>query len=113
MKKFGKFITVTTMAWLGLSATAAQAAGPERVTIGNSWQMTRLFAPSGTALKQEAQGSIVIYEGIRDVDVERAMDEQFDRVEHMMFVGTVVTDEEGEAVVDPESGQAVTEDDGC
>ncbi len=91
----------------------AQAAEPVFRTMETSWQMTRLFAPGAAALAQEARGTVVIYEGIRDVDVERAMDEQFERLEHMMFVGTVITSEDGEPLQDPETGKLKTEDDDC
>ena len=108
-----KIVTILAVAWLAAGSFNAQAEEPGRFTIGKSWQMTRLFAPGAAALAQEAAGGIVIYEGIRDVDVERAMDEQFDRLEHMMFVGTVITNDDGEPLVDPETGQEKTEDDDC
>ena len=41
------------------------------------------------------------------------MDQQFDRMEAMMFVRTKVTDTDGEIMTDPESGEWIVEDDGC
>ena len=104
------------VAFAGLMVAAtftAQAGEPGLRTTETSWQMTRLFAPGAAALAQEARGTVVIYEGIRDVDVERAMDEQFERLEHMMFVGTVVTGEGGEPLRDAKTGKVKTEDDDC
>jgi hypothetical protein len=55
----------------------------------------------------------MIYDGLTDRDVERAFHEQFDRLEHMMFIRVVVTGDSGKARRS-ESGEVVTEsDDGC
>ena len=80
----------------------------------DSWQERILFNPTPAQLDMEkSRGRIMIYEGLKDVQVAEAMDSQFDRIEHMMFTGTVVTDEQGEVLIDEETGNAVTEDDGC
>ena len=55
----------------------------------------------------------MIYEGMKDREVEHAFDNHFDRIESMMFVNTVVTDENGEPLKDPETGRVMTEPDGC
>jgi hypothetical protein len=75
--------------------------------------LRRLFEPSTSERASEAKGEIYIYEGLRDIDVQRAMDEQFHRVENMMFIRTIKTDETGQAARDSETGAAVTSDDGC
>ena len=80
----------------------------------DSWQERVLFSPSPAQLEMEqSRDRVTIFEGMQDVQVARAMDEQFDRIEHMMFVGTVITDERGAAVIDPDTGRAQVEDDGC
>jgi hypothetical protein len=79
----------------------------------NRWQLARLFEPSHADLNAEAKGRVMIYDGLTDKDVERAFDEQFERLEHMMFIRVVVTDDSGNARR-TESGEAITEsDDGC
>ena len=78
-----------------------------------TWQLKRLLKPHETELRQEGKGSVFIYEGIKDKDVSAAMEQHWDRIENMMFVGTIVTDESGEPKLDPETELAVTEDDGC
>ena len=62
------------------------------------WQERRLFQPSDADLNAETRGRVVIYDGMEQRDVERAMDQQFHRVEHMMFIRTKTVDEAGEVV---------------
>lgn len=76
-------------------------------------ELRRLFEPTPAELRAEAGGRIFIYEGLRDVDVERAMDEEFKRVESIMFIRIQQTDEKGKARKDPTTGAAMAEDDGC
>jgi hypothetical protein len=90
-------------------ATVAASAAPDVSDI----ELRRLFEPTASELAAEAQGRIYIYEGLRDIDVQRAMDEQFDRVQYMMFIRTLKTDDRGEVELHPATGAPVTESDGC
>jgi hypothetical protein len=76
-------------------------------------ELRRLFEPNKAELAEESKGRIHIYEGLRDTDVQRALDEEFGRVENMMFIRTIKTDEEGKVERDPETGEVEVEDDGC
>ena len=96
------------IAGYSMAAVAQDSDGKMR-----DWQLTLLFQPSENQLEVERKGRVFIYDGMRTTDVERALDEQFDRVEHMMFAGTIIADERGEAVINPETGQAMVEQDGC
>ena len=55
----------------------------------------------------------MIYRGKQDTDVDRASEEQFERVEAIMFTGTIVTDKEGKPLRDTETALVFIEDDGC
>ena len=76
-------------------------------------ELRRLFDPTPAEIQAESSGRIYIYEGLRDIDVERAIEEEFNRVDSMMFIRVKQTDEEGDVRKDPESGQAMVQDDGC
>ena len=76
-------------------------------------ELRRLFAPAPAELAAEAAGRIYIYEGLRDTDVERALEEAFERVDSMMFIRTRLTDDSGEVRQDPETGTEIAADDGC
>jgi hypothetical protein len=71
---------------------------------GDGFQMKSLFDPGKSMLQAEARGRIMIYDGLDEEVVVRALDEQFDRIEHMMFIRTRHTEPDGEVI---------TEDDGC
>ena len=77
------------------------------------WQLSHLFNPGDHQYAMERRGRIFIYDGLRDTVVEQALDEQYDRIEGMMFVNTVVTDDDGVPMTDPETGQLLVENDGC
>ncbi len=80
-----------SLALFGLSATADE----------QSWQMKQLFEPSPMQLAMEKSRSrVVIYDGLPETAVERAMEEQFDRIEHMMFIGIRPISPDGEVEVD-------------
>jgi hypothetical protein len=90
-------------AWSG-EATAADVSEIEQ---------RRLFSPTEAELASEAEGRIYIYDGLTGVDVQRALNEEFDRVEHMMFIRTKKTDKQGRVKRDAETGEVEYEDDGC
>jgi len=87
-----------------LCATTVQA-GPGAASEGDDWQQRRLFAPTANERTAEKNGQVVIYDSMKDVEVRRAMDHEFERVQSMMFIRTQITDDDG-AVVDEE-------DEGC
>lgn len=81
--------------------------------LARNWQLSLLFNPGEQQDKMESRGRVFIYDGLLDSEVERALDEQFDRVESMMFVNTVITDEDGVPLRDVATGEMLVENDGC
>ena len=79
---------------LALSTVALPASARD------SYQERVLFSPSSEILQAEANGRIMIYDGLNNETVEKALDDQFDRIENMMFVRTVYVQENGEYEVD-------------
>jgi hypothetical protein len=49
-------------------------------------ELRRLFDPTPTEIRQERAGRVYIYDGLKETDVERAMGEEFSRVDSMMFI---------------------------
>ncbi|MDH5470703.1 MAG: hypothetical protein OEX75_08940 [Gammaproteobacteria bacterium] len=103
--------TVTGMTSIAILATSLLATNAWADPL--DWYKQQLFEPSRTQLAMEKSGRIMIYNGLHDRDVQRALDEQFDRVESMMFTGTIVTDERGEPAINRETGEVLVENDGC
>lgn len=64
------------------------------------WQTAMLQNPSAAQLAIERRGRVFIYDGLREIDVDRAMDTQFERVQNMMFIRTQRASEAGEDGVD-------------
>ncbi|MET0065616.1 MAG: hypothetical protein ABW076_04650 [Candidatus Thiodiazotropha sp.] len=79
----------------------------------DDWQSRRLMHPTEAEIQSEHEGHIVIYHGLTDRQVSRAMDRQFGRIQSMMFTGIVVTDPKGSPKKDSQTGELITEDDGC
>ena len=69
--------------------------GAVQAAVASEWDRKLLFGPSVALLEREKAGNVTIFDGVLSTDVDRAMDEQFDRVESMMFVRTLHPVEEG------------------
>ena len=67
---------------LELAVTAAPALSDD------DYQENALFNPSEQLLLAEKNGKVMIYDGLENDTIDRALNEQYGRIEHMMFVRT-------------------------
>jgi len=79
----------------------------------HDWQLRRLMQPLPHELEKERSGSVYIYDGLTEPEVERGLNAHFDRIQHMMFMGTVKTGGGGEPLRDSATGQFIQESGGC
>lgn len=96
------------MAWAA-SAGADEAAIPKGLT---KWQFKQLFEPTPGQRAAERRGRVMIYDGVKDRTVDRVLEQQFDRIQSMMFTRVIRTDKSGEPKR-TSTGSLVYEDDGC
>ena len=103
------------MALLGVvpaSAVPAEAPGAAGTVYADNWQLRRLMQPTEGELLREARGEVVIYDGLTDKQIESALSLHPQRIRSMMFVGTIITDEDGAPQMD-DYGMFIQLDDGC
>ena len=66
----------------------------------DDFDLQRLRAPSAELLKREQQQRVTIFDGIDAREVDRALDQQFERIDSMMFVRTRYPKPDGNHSVD-------------
>jgi len=88
----------------GMLAAVLLTPYPASAGAEDRYQYKALFSPGSSQLQAEARGRVMIYDSLDNAVVERALDEQFNRVEHMMFVRTRHPEPDGAVSYD---------DDGC
>ena len=79
----------------------------------HDWQVRRLMQPLPHEREKERNGGIYIYDGLTEDEVEAALNSNFDRIQNMMFIGTLKTDAGGQPMLDASTGQVVQESGGC
>lgn len=68
----------------------------------DSFQQNALFNPSMGQLLAENSGRVMIYDGLKIETVNKAMDEQYDRIDNMMFVRTEHPQKDEETIIEDE-----------
>jgi hypothetical protein len=79
----------------------------------HDWKVRRLMEPTPQELEKERKGTVYIYDGLTEREVDAALNTQFPRIQSMMFIGTVKTDQSGEPLQDTNSGQPIQESGNC
>jgi hypothetical protein len=99
---------------VSLSAQGRADPGADTPVRADNWQLRRLTQPTPEELTREANGEVVIYDGLTDQEVDAAMTAHPGRIRSMMFVGTIVTDASGKPEVSSDAFITyVQEDEGC
>ena len=114
MMNLARIFSVGTMA-VSLLSFANLSSGteldPDKAL--HDWQLRRLMEPWRRELETERKGNVYIYDGLTEREVETALNANFERIQNMMFVGTVKTDTSGEPLQHADSGQFIKESGGC
>jgi len=97
---------------LAVAGSNAHAGQPGPWGMFDKWQNNRLFQPTARQQAQEARGKIVIYDGLTDSTVDKAMDRNFDRIQNMMFIRVIRTGKTGKPI-HKQDGSVEVEDDDC
>lgn len=105
-------ITIVLTLWFAVASVPVKATQPTSRDAQDAWQNNRLFAPTAHQREQEQKGSVVIYDGLKDITIEDVMDKAFDRIQSMMFIRVIRTGKGGQPMRG-ENGQMVIEDDDC
>ena len=105
-------ILVALLGGIPASAALAEAPGAAVPVYADNWQLRRLMQPSEGELLREARGEVVIYDGLTDNQVESALSLHPRRIRSMMFVGTIITGDDGAPQMG-DYGMFVLQDDGC
>jgi len=101
-------VVVTSFAF-----TQSVCAGDFNNNSMQEWNLKRLMHPNKQQLAMERKQKVFLYMGMKDVDIDQAMDMYFNRIESMMIAGIIRTDKSGRVMRDPNTGEVLTEDDSC
>lgn len=105
---FGSAFAATLL----LCATPFGTAGVSAQSSLEQWQLRRLNEPTERERRHEREGNVYIYEGLTDRVVDQVLSTHFDRIEYMMFLGTLKTEPTGEVRSDL-NGQTEAESPDC
>jgi hypothetical protein len=99
----GAFCAATAILWCA-AAHADQHANLD--SLEDRYDLRRLMQPSAAELASEDRGHVHIYDSLEINEVNAALDQNFERIENMMFVRINHLPPTG-------AGIAEVEDDGC
>lgn len=91
--------------------TSVMAQQDDAMDLMYEFQFDQLMDPSEEQLVLEKEGYVFIYDGLKESDIQLALDKYQDRMGSMMFINVVWTNEAGEPLVDPYTGQPIVDND--
>lgn len=59
-----------------------------------------LLNPNPLLVKQERAGKVIIYDRVREEIIHNALDNNFARIENMMFINTLVEEDDGDLQIE-------------
>lgn len=100
---------IGTISAISAFLSSTLAAADDHITAvapSQDFQLRRLMQPSPAERTAEQKGKIYIYDSLEYADVEQALDDNFDRIENMMFIRI-------HHPPDTADGEVEVEDDDC
>lgn len=94
-----------------LLCTSVMAAQDGAMDLMYEFQLDQLMDPSEEQIQLEKEGYVFIYDGLKESDIQLALDKYQNRMGSMMFINVVWTNEAGEPLVDPYTGQPIVDND--
>lgn len=91
-----KNLRTVTPCFLAMLLPGILSAGSSQInSVADDPQLRRLNQPTASQVTAEDQGQVYIYDGLREAQVNNALNAQFDRMDKMMFVRTISITPEG------------------
>ncbi|MCB1724927.1 MAG: hypothetical protein H6959_10370 [Chromatiaceae bacterium] len=84
-----------TYQWIVAVALVTTGIGQAAAADDGDYYHDALLNPSKAVLLAEHRGRVTIFDGLDEDVVDRALDEQFERIDHMMFIRTRHVQEDG------------------
>ena len=108
------YLVKISLSALGLvsCATSFTSYADDSLSKIHNIQAKRLISPSAVQAKYEQKGKVYLYVGLKDKQVDRALDQQFDRIENFMFASIIKTDQ-FERALRNKKGELLLESDDC
>ena len=94
-----KTLNTVIAATLVTSMNIAVAGVGSTADADQSFQHKTLFEPASYVLNREARGAVTIYDGFTSDQVDQVMDEQYERIENMMFTRMIYVSDEGDDLI--------------
>jgi len=76
------------------------------------WLMNMIYQPAEPVLERESKGFVFIYHGFNETQVDQILADRFGRIDNLMFTRIKLTDNSGNILLDAETSDELTADNG-